>query len=49
VSAVIIVADCDEVRCGEGVELRLGGYGLIPYPATPPPRPRPSKEEPRDS
>lgn len=40
-----VVTDYDEWRVTEGPELHLRGTGLSPYPATPPPRPRPADEE----
>lgn len=40
-SEPVTVTDTDECRAAEGLELTLQGSGFIPYPATPPPRPRP--------
>jgi hypothetical protein len=41
VSKAVVVTDTDECRIAEGPELTLAGRGFVPYPATPPPRPRP--------
>jgi hypothetical protein len=45
VSEPVPVTDYDECRVSEGLELQLQGRGFIPYPATPPPRPRPESPE----
>jgi hypothetical protein len=42
VSEPVLVTDCDEVSLGEGTGLLLSGRGLTPYPAVPPPKPRPA-------
>jgi hypothetical protein len=44
VSAPVVVTDCDECVLGEGLELTLLGRGLTPYPAAPPPAPRPETD-----
>jgi hypothetical protein len=41
VSQPVVVTDTDEVSCCEGFELMHAGTGHVPWPATPPPRPRP--------
>lgn len=41
-SEPVVIADADRVELSEGLELRLQGHGLTPYPAAPPPRPRPA-------
>jgi hypothetical protein len=46
VSEPVVVTDYDECRVSEGLELSLRGHGFVPYPATPPPPPRP-EETPR--
>jgi hypothetical protein len=40
-SEPVTVTDYDECLVSEGLELQVQGRGLVPYPATPPPRPRP--------
>jgi hypothetical protein len=37
----VVIADADECVLAEGLELSLQGRGLSPWPATPPPAPRP--------
>jgi hypothetical protein len=37
----VIVTDSDECALSEGLGLALQGRGFVPYPGTPPPRPRP--------
>lgn len=44
-SQLVTVTDYDECRVTEGLELGLRGSGFVPYPATPPPRPRPENPE----
>jgi hypothetical protein len=44
VSNTVVIADCDECTVSEGLELALQGRGFIPYPATPPPAPRPESD-----
>lgn len=44
-SEPVVVTDYDECRVSEGLELQLQGRGFTPYPATPPPRPRPESTE----
>lgn len=41
-SEAVIITDADECVLAEGLELSLLGRGFGPYPATPPPRPRPT-------
>jgi hypothetical protein len=41
----VTVTDYDECQVSEGLELGLAGRGFVPYPATPPPRPRPTGKE----
>jgi hypothetical protein len=45
VSEPVVVTDYDECRVSEGLELSLRGRGFVPYPETPPPRPRPEHPE----
>jgi hypothetical protein len=37
----VLITDSDELRVAEGPELTLAGLRFVPYPATPPPCPRP--------
>lgn len=37
----VVITDTDEYHVSEGPELTLQGSGFVPYPATPPPAPRP--------
>jgi hypothetical protein len=41
VSEPVVITDTDEVQLGEGPEVTLQGRGYVPYPAAPPPAPRP--------
>jgi hypothetical protein len=41
VSEPVVISDADQLAVGEGLELTLQGRGFVPYPATPPPAPRP--------
>lgn len=43
-SETVVIADCDECTVGEGPELSLQGRGFTPYPAAPPPAPRPESD-----
>lgn len=43
-SEPVTVTDYDVCQVSEGPELHLQGRGFVPYPATPPPSPRPAKE-----
>jgi hypothetical protein len=44
-SEPVVVTDYDECQVSEGLELGLRGTRFVPYPATPPPRPRPESTE----
>lgn len=46
-SEPVVITDADECRLDEGTELHLQGHGFVPFPATPPPRPRPGTERAR--
>jgi hypothetical protein len=43
VSEAVVITDADECTLAEGLELSLLGQGFTPWPATPPPRPRPTE------